>query len=403
MDVTIIANDTRGGVEPYLALGIEAAKRGHEVRAAAPDDYATAFTQAGIRFIPLSGVDREAISAHADRSSLREMGRHVEGLVPVWARDVRDAAEGTDLIMAGIGGMGLARPVAAALQVPLLRAHLQPLDAPSRDYPGPLAPRFDRLGPRGRRLSHVVTRVGTTALLAGPERVARRALGVATTPPVVLPSIVYGFSASVVPVTSDRATRRIATGWWALPGDAAVDIPPELASFLDESSQVVSIGFGSMLGPAPERLFDTVARAVTAVGVRAVMLTGWGGLAGTSPTPDIRAVTAVPHGWLFPRVAATVHHGGAGTTGASLRAGVPTFIAPFGADQPFWGSRTHRLGVSPAPVPQSRLTVDVLSRALDRMLRDGVMRERAAALGDTLRREPGAAGVVDHLESVVAG
>ncbi|WP_141939622.1 glycosyltransferase [Microbacterium sp. SLBN-154] len=403
MDVTIIANDTRGGVEPYLALGLEAAKRGHEVRAAAPDDYATAFAQAGIRFIPLSGVDREAISAHADRSSLREMGRHVADLVPVWARDVRDAAEGTDLLVAGIGGMGLARPVAAALGVPLLRAHLQPLDAPSGEYPGPLSPRLDRLGALGRRLSHVVTQVGTTALLVGPERVARRAVGVGTTPTVMLPSIVYGFSPAVVPVNSNRATRRIATGWWTLPHEAAVDISPDLGAFLEESSEVVSIGFGSMLGPEPERLFDVVAQAVTAVGVRAVVLTGWGGLAGTAPRPDVRAVTAVPHGWLFPRVAATVHHGGAGTTGAALRAGVPTFIAPFGADQPFWGSRTHRLGVSPAPVPQSRLTVEVLSRSLERMLRDSVMRERAAALGETLRREPGAAGAVDHLESVVAG
>jgi UDP:flavonoid glycosyltransferase YjiC (YdhE family) len=400
VNLTIVANDTRGGVEPYLALAAEAVVRGHEVRVAAPADYAEECRRRGIRFAALAGVDPAAIGARAGRTSFREMSRHVEDFVPVWATTVRDLAVGSDLIISGLGGMGLARPAATALGIPLLRAHLQPLEAPSAAYPGPLASQLDGLGPVGRRLSHAVTELGTGALMKGPERAARAAIG-ATGEASTLPSILYGFSSAVVPVASDTRTERIATGYWTLAHEEGDDVPEELEEFLGTSSSpVVSIGFGSMVGHDAERLFDTVLTAVRRAGVRAVVLSGWGGLAGTASDADVRVVSSVPHGWLFPRVAATVHHGGAGTTGAALAAAVPTFVVPFIADQYFWGRRAEKLGVAPAPVPNARLTADRLTAALERMLRDADLRARASALGAELQRENGTARALDHIESI---
>lgn len=108
-----------------------------------------------------------------------------------------------------------------------------------------------------------------------------------------------------------------------------------------------------------------------------------------------------PHGWLFPRMAAVVHHGGAGTTAAGLLAGRPTVVCPFFADQPFWGQRVRELGVGSAPIPQPRLTAAKLAAAIELVTTDAQIRQCAAALGERLRAEGGAAAAAATLEAYV--
>jgi len=130
--------------------------------------------------------------------------------------------------------------------------------------------------------------------------------------------------------------------------------------------------------------------------VRAVLVSGWGGLRATDAGDDAFFATSLPYEWLFPRVAAVVHHGGAGTTGTALRAGVPAVVVPFTMDQPFWGSRVEALGAGPAPIPRKRLTVERLAAALRVAVEDPGMRARAAALGAQLREEDGVARAVEQ-------
>lgn len=399
MDLTFVANDTRGGVEPYVALAAEAVSRGHDVRAVAPREWMTAFESVGARFASLAGIDQARMTADGGAPSLREMGRRVAGLSVGWARDAREFAEGTDLVITGIGGMGVARPVAESLRVGLLRAHLQPLDAPSGAYPGPLASRLTALGPLGNQLSHRATDIGVGLLVGASERACRGALGLGGRPAPMIPRIVYGFSPEVVPVVSDASTARYATGYWA-----SVDVrePGEdLRAFVERPGPVVSVGFGSMTSGDSSQLSRVVTEAVRRVGVRAVLVTGWGAMqARGQADPDVFTAASVPYGWLFPRMDATVHHGGAGTTGAAMTAGRPTVVVPFAADQAFWGLRAQRLGVAPQPIPRSRLTVDRLVRALERALTDVGLRDRARALGATLRREEGARAAVAAIEAL---
>jgi UDP:flavonoid glycosyltransferase YjiC (YdhE family) len=115
---------------------------------------------------------------------------------------------------------------------------------------------------------------------------------------------------------------------------------------------------------------------------------------------DVLAVRDVPHSWLFPRVAAVVHHGGAGTTAAGLRAGVPTIVCPFFGDQPYWGERVAALGAGPSPLPFRALTVPDLAARLRRATSDPSIRERAAVLGTRLRAEDGIARALDVLDAV---
>jgi UDP:flavonoid glycosyltransferase YjiC (YdhE family) len=157
---------------------------------------------------------------------------------------------------------------------------------------------------------------------------------------------------------------------------------------------VVGIGFGSMVTDDPEAVTTLVRGAVRSAGVRAVLVTGWGGLTSLSNADDVFVAETLPYDWLFPRVAAVVHHGGAGTTGLALQAGVPAIVVPFTVDQPFWGSRVAALGVGPTPIPRKRLTKERLADALRRTVADEAMRARAAALGERIRAEDGVAEAV---------
>ena len=140
-----------------------------------------------------------------------------------------------------------------------------------------------------------------------------------------------------------------------------------------------------MAGRNPEQLASLILEALAKSGQRGLLLTGWGGLRTESVPDNVFVVDAAPHSWLFPRMAAVVHHGGAGTTAEGLRAGVPAVIVPFVFDQPFWGARVKALGLGPEPIPQKKLTADRLAHAIRIAVTDPGMRQRANACGAAIR------------------
>jgi sterol 3beta-glucosyltransferase len=162
-----------------------------------------------------------------------------------------------------------------------------------------------------------------------------------------------------------------------------------LVNFLQAVPPPVYVGFGSMFMQCGKRKTEIVIEALRLAGQRAVLATGWGGLTAENAPDGIFVLDAVPHDWLLPQVAAVIHHGGAGTTAAALRAGKPTVICPFVGDQTFWGRRVATLGVGPAPIPQGKLTAERLAQAIRSAITDQGMRQRAAALGEAIRAENG--------------
>jgi UDP:flavonoid glycosyltransferase YjiC (YdhE family) len=149
-----------------------------------------------------------------------------------------------------------------------------------------------------------------------------------------------------------------------------------------------------------EETADLVLNAIALTGQRAILQSGWGGLSKSDLPDTIFMVDSIPHSWIFPRVSAVVHHGGAGTTSAGLRAGVPSIVIPFFGDQPFWGRRIAELGVGPAPIPRKQLTVKRLADAIHRSLTDQLMRQRAADLGAKIRSEDGVANAVSIVQEL---
>jgi sterol 3beta-glucosyltransferase len=398
MRIAIPAIDTRGGVEPYTALALGLERAGHTVRMVVPAEFVAGVSARGIDAVGLTGGVQDALRAGVSEMSapararlmLRESARHVR----IWAGEALAACEGVDLVLAGVGGGGVARAVAERLGVPFVAAYLQPVDAPTRAFPGVLLPRAP--APL-HRISHRISDAALQVMLrAGLRRARTEVLGLPgrAAPAQTGTPVLYGFSPLVVPPPPDWEPHRHVTGYWSLPPSGAP--APELEAFLAAGPAPVCVGFGSMVGGDPRATADLVRAAVRRAGVRAVLLSGWGAL-DAEPSDDVFVADEVPHDLLFPRAAAVVHHGGAGTTGAALRAGVPAVVVPFAADQPFWGSRVAALGVGPRPIPRRALTVDTLAQALRAT---APLRERAAGLGARIRAEDGVGQAVAVLGRV---
>ncbi len=211
----------------------------------------------------------------------------------------------------------------------------------------------------------------------------------------------YAYSPSVVPRPADWDESSVVTGYWFLdaPGDWRPQ--PALVEFLQAGSPPVYMGFGSMFMNGGERKTETVLNALKLAGQRGIIATGWGGLTAENAPQGTFVLDAAPHDWLFPQVAAVVQHGGAGTTGAALRAGKPTVICPFVGDQPFWGRRVAALGVGPPPIPQRKLTAESLANAIEKAVTDQDMRQRAASLGEAIRAEDGVGQAIAIINSQI--
>jgi sterol 3beta-glucosyltransferase len=398
MRIAVLCNDTRGGVQPYVALAQGLRQAGHEVRAVAPSDLAPMFTQLGIPTAALSGSIEAVLRGSggvAERGLLATM-RFAASEMPArmqdWTRQTLAACEGVDLMTGGVGGMVIGLSVAEKLNCPFVQTHLQPVSAPTAAYPGVLMPWTPRwLGPLAQHLSHHLTEAVVWApFQRAMAKTREQVLGLKGRPRTnkSLP-VLYGFSRHILPVPLGTSWQRHVTGYWSLPRQPGWTPPPRLLSFLERPGPVVSVGFGSMASKDPRAVARLVVGAARDAGVRVILLSGWGGLDSADADETSFCTDEVPHDWLFKRVAAVVHHGGAGTTGAAVTAGVPSVVIPFTMDQPFWAQRMAHLGVSAAPIPRKRLTQKKLAEALEHVILNPVMRERAAELGRMVRTENG--------------
>lgn len=210
---------------------------------------------------------------------------------------------------------------------------------------------------------------------------------------------IYGYSPAVVPRPSDwREGIEVAGYWW--PDHPASWTPPEdLERFLAAGPSPVFVGFGSRNPADAARLTEIVAAARRQAGVRMVIQAGWASLgAGLQDDEDMIVIGDTPHDWLFPKMSAVVHHAGAGTTAAGLRAGVPTVGVPMIADQPFWVSRVAALGAGPAAVPYKSLTADSLTTAISDAVSRDSYRSRAQEIAKQLATEDGTLPVIRALD-----
>ena len=406
MRVLIVTAGSRGDVAPFTGLGQRLQQAGHQVAIAAHGPFAELIRRCGVEFRLLPGdpveMARERLAAPSPEAGRSVFAGFVhrlgEGLIAT-------TAAGTDLIITAFGPAPVSRLVAEGFGIPSIGAYLVPA-VPTAEFPLPGWPEPEDLGPVGNLAAgrELIGRAGALYADVLPRLRARLGLPAATTtepadgsPPDGWP-ICHGFSPAVIPRPDDWPPEVQVTGYWWPARPAGWQPPGELLDFLQAGAPPVFIGFGSIAPSEGESLTELIAAAVNRAGVRAVVQAGWAGLA---PVGDgILPVGDLPHDWLFPRMAAVVHHAGAGTTGAGLRAGVPAVIVPILLDQPFWAARLHQLGVAPPPLPQRDLTANALADAMRCCIDDQTYRNQAVQLARRIRAEDGSAAVLTLIDGL---
>jgi len=209
--------------------------------------------------------------------------------------------------------------------------------------------------------------------------------------------ILFAYSPSVLPRPDDWGEGIHVTGYLFLEATEAYQPPPALTDFLDAGKPPVCVSFGSMIHREARKIYHIVLSALEQTHNRAIILSGWGDLKNLPLSKDVLVLDTAPHDWLLPRCKAVIHHGGAGTTAAGLRSGIPNLVVSFAADQPFWGARVHAISAGPRPIPVKNLTVERLLTALSEAEGDAI-RNGAQVVGRKMRAEDGVGNLVRLIE-----
>lgn len=412
MRIVITTAGSRGDVAPYTGLACRLDAAGHHTVIATHEPFRDVVESRGIEFAPLAGDPRELMGSEAGkRWQAKGTGpvatARLVGLMRPYAREMAErvmaATQGADLLLcSALTSAGY--HTAQGFGIPSMGVYLQPLEA-TRDFSTVLAGGTRNLGPWGNRMSAAWSESVLAVPFMGEVNRARERMGLPRTSHRTSRRelragrwpVLHGFSRHVVPRPADwRPGLEVVGYWWPEPEPAWVP-PDDLVDFLAAGDPPVFLGFGSMAAGTgdAERLAGVAVEALRRVGARGILQAGWSGLA--ADADDVLSIGETPHDWLFPRVAAVVHHAGAGTSAAAVRHGIPAVPVPILADQPFWAARLHRLGVASEPIPFSRLTAERLASALSEVLRRPSYAVQAQTLAGKVADEDGAGAVLDAI------
>ncbi len=411
--VAIATIGTSGDVRPYLALAKALQQDGHDVVVGTNSDFEDLVTSYGIEFHSLGTRIQDWLQESRFDNAISQMKLHHfpqllregQALVERAARNAWTMAQGADAIVVNINtSFGI--DIAEALDIPVVMTAMQPLN-PTREFPI-CAYEVPDLGPTFNKLSYIAMNLQQAYYDMPRDRVRRQLMGLGPrkrgglfrdSNGNNLPTL-YNFSAIVSPRPRDWPQTAVVTGFWFLEDNTDWAPSAELRQFLDAGPPPVYIGFGSMPFGA-ERNTHILRSALEQWGGRAIVSRGWGGINPADLPQTVFAVSEAPHDKLFPLTAGVVHHGGAGTTAAGLRAGRPTFTVPQAYDQRYWGRRVRALGCGPAPVRLRTLTPEILADALHQLSSNKAMAANAKAIGKALSEEKGLETAVHFIEATI--
>jgi len=411
MKVNIMAAGSRGDVQPMVALGVGLTRAGHDVTICAGDDFEDFVTRHGLTFVPAGVRIDELIASrlgvdwlgHSSRNPFHELAalrRFVRASTQGYAGALVPLVGSADLWVSGVLTVHAVDALVSVGGGRHVVAEFAPM-RPTRSGSATMQPTFPTRSSVANLVAGQATQQAMGSVFALPGDLMRGELGLpATGRRGFLDAIrrtpgILAASPLVVPPPSDWNGNPEPTGYWFLDEKATYTPEPALAAYLKEGSKPAYVGFGSMPTREAAAMSSMVAEAARAAEVRVVLHAGSAGLESVDDT-WVRAVGSVPHAWLFEQMAGVVHHGGAGTTAAAVRAGVPQAVVAHIGDQPYWARRVHELGVGARPVRRHELSVRWLTEVLRGFAR-GECAARAAAVGVEIRREDGVGRAVELL------
>lgn len=415
MRVAIMAVGSRGDVQPMLALahGLQAA--GHTAVLATHAAFAPLAGEHGLTvsvelenpFTGMnSGVGGTATAEERKAEAARPFEERAERAMVQWMRGGLAAGSGADAIvfmpLSFVGAY-----VGEKLGILAVKANYSP-GTPTRAFPSIYAPpAFPRFVPQLNWLSHWVE---ARSFWVQMRAMVNRARGAALSLPPLRGSavnspelpVLYEYSPALLPAPPDWPANHRVTGFWTLPEPRDMSPNPELLAFLAAGPPPVYLGLGSIGNSGPVEVTRTLLRALAQIGARTIVSPGQVSLEGMELPAETYVAGDTPHSWLLPRCAALICHGGIGTVGAGLRAGIPALVIPFFGDQHYWGRRVHEVGAGPASLANNRVTPERALRACRDLVENPSYRRRAAELGAAIRAEDGVARAVATLEGWVA-
>ncbi len=396
MRFTLCAIGTWGDVAPFMTLGRVLLQRGEQVTFAAPPEFATAVADAGLDFHPIAPictplVEEVSTMTGSPMRALPLLVRATKVITQEALTELPAIAEGSHMLVAT--GIAYAAPhVADALGVPYRAVCVCPRWYPSRHHP----PTADTAVRRPKPVNSAAwwfNDWSTDRMLDGVVNPWRRAQGLSAAARLYgrmigLPGQrVLAADEALAPLPADVAgTRRVS----AMASFQPDSLPRHVEDFLASGDPPVYVGFGSMSPKNAGQLLDVVLESASALSVRIIIPQKWVQAADRSTPDGCLTVGHVSFGQLFPRLAAVVHHGGAGTTATAARSGVPQLVIPHVMDQHYWGHRVHELGIGPEPLRYARLCARTLASALRETLGSAAMAERARSLAVQLAASDGA-------------
>jgi UDP:flavonoid glycosyltransferase YjiC (YdhE family) len=405
MKILLAPYGTRGDVQPLIALGIALRNRGHRVEVSAPDNFRAWVQSFGLVFHPV-GLDMEQLLCAAGDKirSLTWMMKHLsQDLIPAQFNSLPQTFPDADIIV-GAGLQFAGASVAEHRGVPYVMVAYCPVAFPSSQHPAPNI-KSQRLPGVLNRLTWALGAVCADLLLRASMNRSRGRLGLgriagAASHLITGDHTILATDPSLAPAPRDLRAGIVRVDSLVLEEGGSLD--DELTEFLSAGAPPIYVGFGSMVTDGSDGAARVALEAAQSAGSRLLLGSGWTGLGlrRTSLPPWCRVVATVPHHLLFPRCAAVVHHGGAGTSTTVARAGVPQIVVPHLLDQFYWAHRVQLLGLGPKSVRFDRLQSEGLALNMKAVLDDPSFRQRASSLGDEIRKREGMSGAVRMIEEL---
>ncbi|KAK7259983.1 hypothetical protein RIF29_25645 [Crotalaria pallida] len=411
LNIVMLIVGTRGDVQPFVAIGKRLQDYGHRVRLATHSNFKEFVMTAGLEFYPLGG-DPKVLAGYMVKNKgflpsgpseipiqRNQMKEIINSLLPACKEADIDSGVPfkADAIIANPPAYGHTH-VAEALKIPIHIFFTMPW-TPTSEFPHPLSRVKQQAG---YRLSYqivdsliwlgirdMINDLRKKKLKLRPVTYLSGSQGSETDVPHA-----YIWSPHLVPKPKDWGPKIDVVGFCFLDLASNYQPPESLVKWLQDGDKPIYIGFGSLPVQEPKKMTEIIVEALEKSGQRGIINKGWGGLGNLAePKDSIYLLDNCPHDWLFLRCKAVVHHGGAGTTAAGLKAACPTTIVPFFGDQPFWGDRVCARGVGPPPIPVDEFSLPKLVDAINFML-DPKVKERATVLAKAMENEDGVTGAV---------
>lgn len=410
MRFTVVTYGTEGDTRPLVGLCRGLLDAGHVVQFLADRSTLATAQEQGVPAQALSGDMKAALGPGGVMSKLMRKGGDVTQMAKAiariadentvaWMKEIVDQAKSSDAVLFSGVTSYVALSVAEHLRVPAIGLGLWPVASPTRAFPSPLLPPWQLPGWLNlvsfRAVNALLWRLFRNRINEARRTVCGQAPRMQMWQDY---PIVYGMSRHLVPQPADWPESWKICGAWFV--DSGAWQPPEpLTEFLASGEPPIYVGFGSMGGFDRKKLLATIVDAVA--GRRALFYPGWSGIDPGWLPENFFVIDNTPHHWLFPRTSMVIHHGGAGTSHAACRAGVPSVVIPFAGDQSFWAGRLAAAGVAPKYAPHTKINAQKLSAMIDFAGRPEVT-ERAKALGAAMRQEDGVACAVAQIERRMA-